>query len=82
MPPGCPHAFFNPGTEPAKMLFLVTPPGHEDYLQEIADHIAANFPPDPAEIAAIRSRHDIRQLTPLINRPRSQPSGTPRPAYD
>ena len=28
VPTGCPHAFANPGTVPARMLFLVSPPGH------------------------------------------------------
>jgi oxalate decarboxylase/phosphoglucose isomerase-like protein (cupin superfamily) len=69
VPAGCPHAFFNPGPEPAKMLFLVSPAGHELYLQELADLLATPGPPDQAEIAALRQRHDIHQLTPLMNRP-------------
>jgi hypothetical protein len=68
VPAGCPHAFFNPGSEPARMLFLVSPAGHETYLQELGSLLAAG-PPDPAEIAALRLRHDIHQLTPLTNRP-------------
>ena len=35
VPAGCPHAFANPGTTPARMIFLVSPPGHEYYLDEI-----------------------------------------------
>jgi len=31
VPAGCPHAFANPGRGPARMLFLVSPPGHEHY---------------------------------------------------
>ena len=31
VPAGCPHAFTNPGTTTAWMLFLVTPSGHEHY---------------------------------------------------
>jgi len=69
VPAGCPHAFFNPGSEPARMLFLVSPAGHEIYLQELADLLARGGPPDPAEIAALRRRHDIHQLTPLRNHP-------------
>jgi quercetin dioxygenase-like cupin family protein len=69
VPAGCPHAFFNPGPEPARMLFLVSPSGHELYLQELTDLLAAGGPPDQAEIAALRRRHDIEQLTPLSNRP-------------
>lgn len=68
VPAGCPHAFFNPGTEPARMIFLVSPAGHELYLQELSDLLAAGGPPDPDRIAALRKSHDIRQLTPLTVR--------------
>lgn len=67
VPAGCPHAFFNPGPEPARMLFIVSPAGHETYLQELTDLLAAAGPPDQAEIAALRHRHDIHQVTPLMN---------------
>jgi len=70
VPAGCPHAFFNPGPEPARMLFLVSPSGHEIYLQELTDLLAASTgPPDQAQITALRTRHDIQQLTPLTNHP-------------
>ena len=65
VPAGCPHAFANPGTVPARMLFLVSPPGHEHYLDEIGKQIADGGPPNPEMIADIRARHDIRQLTPM-----------------
>lgn len=68
VPAGCPHAFYNPTSQPARMLFLVSPAGHEIYLQELTDLLAAG-PPDPAEIAALRRRHDIEQPTPLMNHP-------------
>src|SRR6266700_2150469 len=51
VPAGCPHAFTNPGTVPARMLFLVTPPGHEYYLDELGKQIAQGGPPDPQVIA-------------------------------
>jgi mannose-6-phosphate isomerase-like protein (cupin superfamily) len=31
VPRGCPHAFANPGPGPARMIFLVSPSGHELY---------------------------------------------------
>ena len=65
VPAGCPHAFANPGTSPARMLFLVSPPGHELYLDEIGKAIGRGGPPDPAVIAEIRARHDIQQLTAM-----------------
>ncbi len=71
VPAGCPHAFANPGTTLARMLFLVSPPGHEHYLEEIGKQIGQGGPPDPAMIAEIRARHDIQQLTPMTaGRPR------------
>jgi oxalate decarboxylase/phosphoglucose isomerase-like protein (cupin superfamily) len=69
VPARCPHAFFNPGSEPARMLFLVSPAGHELYLQELTELLSASGPPDQAEIAALRARHDIHQLTPLTLHP-------------
>jgi mannose-6-phosphate isomerase-like protein (cupin superfamily) len=65
VPAGCPHAFANPGNTSARMLFFVSPPGHEHYLDEIGKTIAQGGPPDPAVIASIRARHDIEQLTPM-----------------
>ncbi|WP_127936843.1 hypothetical protein [Nonomuraea polychroma] len=41
VPAGCPHAFFNAEPMPARMLFMVSPSGHEDYLQELAERPAA-----------------------------------------
>jgi hypothetical protein len=72
VPAGCPHAFFNPGPQPARMLFLVSPAGHEIYLQELTDLLAAGGRPDQAEISALRRRHDIHQLTPLTSHPLGQ----------
>ena len=68
VPAGCPHAFFNPNPEPARMLFMVSPAGHERYLRELNELLAAPGPPDQARIAQLRLRHDIHQLTPLTNR--------------
>jgi mannose-6-phosphate isomerase-like protein (cupin superfamily) len=66
VPAGCPHAFTNPGTAPARMIFVVTPPGHEIYMRELGELIARPGPPGPDEIAALRARHDIEQLTPMV----------------
>jgi quercetin dioxygenase-like cupin family protein len=70
VPPGCPHAFANPHATPARLLFLVAPSGHEEYLAEIGRSLAgAGGPPDPEVIAGIRARHDIEQLTPMRRGP-------------
>ena len=65
VPAGCPHAFANPGTGPARMLFLTAPSGHERYLTELAALIAHPGPSLPAAIAELRARYDIDQLTPM-----------------
>ena len=69
VPAGCPHAFANPGTVPARMLFLVSPSGHEHYLDEIGELIGRGGPLDPAAIAEVRAWHDIHQLTPMAITP-------------
>jgi len=48
------------------MLFQVSPPGHEHYFEEMGELLADSEPPDQAAIAALRARHDIHQLTPLV----------------
>lgn len=65
VPTGCPHAFANPGSAPARMIFSVAPPGHEKYLEELAALIGQGGPPDQNAIARLRAQHDIQQLTPL-----------------
>jgi oxalate decarboxylase/phosphoglucose isomerase-like protein (cupin superfamily) len=71
VPAGCPHAFANRGQLPARMLFLVAPAGHEHYLGELGQlmrggQAAGGQPPTPEAVAALRARHDIHQITPLI----------------
>jgi oxalate decarboxylase/phosphoglucose isomerase-like protein (cupin superfamily) len=69
VPAGCPHAFFNPGETPARMLFAVAPSGHETYLRELGELLSTGTAPDQAAIEELRLRHDIHQLSPLLNRP-------------
>jgi oxalate decarboxylase/phosphoglucose isomerase-like protein (cupin superfamily) len=70
VPRGCPHAFANPGPGPARMVFLVSPSGHEHYQKELAELVASAAGPLDAAIAELRARHDIEQLTPpVLGRP-------------
>lgn len=64
VPSGRAHAFANPGRTPVRMLFLVTPSGHEEYLEQVGAMVGRGAP-DPAEMAALRARYDIEQLTPM-----------------
>jgi len=76
IPPGCPHAFSNPTSEPARVLFQAAPSGHEDYLEELAALLReAERKPHPAAVAELRRRHDIEQLTALRNPPQHAHAG-------
>ena len=66
VPTGVPHAFANPGDEPATFLFQQAPGGHEEYFRELAEILRrSGGSPDADEVDRMRSRHDIEQLTPL-----------------
>jgi mannose-6-phosphate isomerase-like protein (cupin superfamily) len=68
VPSGKPHAFRNGTSEPVRMLFLNSPsPHHERYFEEIAEIWAAGS--DPEAVRRMRSRYDLRQLTPLRYEP-------------
>jgi oxalate decarboxylase/phosphoglucose isomerase-like protein (cupin superfamily) len=70
VPRGCPHAFANPGPASARMIFLVSPPGHEHYQRELAELVASATGLLDEPIAELRARYDIEQLTPqMIPRP-------------
>lgn len=73
VPAGCPHAFANPTSSPTRMLFLVTPSGHENYLDKLGEIVTQGGPPDQAAISQLRADNDIEQLTPML------PGGVARP---
>ncbi|HZQ37520.1 MAG TPA: cupin domain-containing protein [Dehalococcoidia bacterium] len=66
VPAGCPHAFANPGTSPARVFFQVAPPGHERYFEELGEILSPGGPPNQEAIAELRHRYDTEQLTPLV----------------
>jgi len=78
VPPGCPHAFYNPGPEPARMLFQFAPTEHERYFAELSRILDQDAAPDPDEIRALRARHGIEQWTPLRPGTADLPSGAGR----
>ncbi len=45
-PRGIPHAFWNPGDEPARILEVITPSGFEDFFEAIGDIFAVPGEPD------------------------------------
>ena len=57
-PRGVPHAFWNAGDQPARILETITPGGFEDYFADQAPLLAA-FPPDPAALGATAARYGL-----------------------
>jgi len=57
-PRGLPHAFWNAGDAPARLLELISPPGFESYFTEMAELFASGVP-DPTRGEAIRQRYGL-----------------------
>jgi len=66
IPRGTVHAYLNPGSEPARMLVLVTPGGiHEQFLEEVGDRAGrAAWEPDMARLLAVAPKYGIEFLRP------------------
>jgi quercetin dioxygenase-like cupin family protein len=56
-PRGIPHAMWNVGPEPARVLEVVAPGGLEDYFEELAPALRAKMP--PAEYDALAARYGL-----------------------
>lgn len=67
VPPGAAHSFGNSGTEPARMLLISAPPGHEKYFDELAELVAQAGRPDPDVLAKLRAKYDTIQISSLTN---------------
>ncbi len=59
IPPGVPHTFSNPGSEPVRLLNILAPGGFEGYFHEVA---AAGRTIDAAEGSQIASKYDFRAI--------------------
>lgn len=57
-PRGVPHAFWNAGDTPARLLEVITPGGFEGYFEEIAALLAPS-PPDLAALGALAARYGL-----------------------
>jgi quercetin dioxygenase-like cupin family protein len=57
-PRGVPHAFWNAGDEPARLLELISPAGFENYFRELAPLLAAPEP-DEAAIGEVLVRYEL-----------------------
>ena len=57
-PRGIPHAFWNAGDEPARLLEIISPAGFENYFRELAPLLAAE-PRDEAAIGEVVARYKL-----------------------
>jgi quercetin dioxygenase-like cupin family protein len=78
-PRGVPHAFWNAGDRPARLLEIVSPGGFESYFEELAPLFPADGPPDAEGIAALQERYglttDFSSLERLIREHGLTPAG-------
>jgi quercetin dioxygenase-like cupin family protein len=60
-PRGIPHAFWNPGDTPARLLEILTPAGFERYFEELAAALIASDggQPDQQQVSAIQERYGL-----------------------
>jgi mannose-6-phosphate isomerase-like protein (cupin superfamily) len=65
VPAGCPHAFANPTSKPARLLVQSYPaPDHEHYFDELCQVISTGQP-DFTAVQKLRERYGVTQITPL-----------------
>lgn len=57
-PRGVPHAFWNAGDEPARLLEIISPAGFENYFRELAPLLAATHR-DEAAIGKVVERYEL-----------------------
>jgi hypothetical protein len=55
-----------PAKQPAWLLLVMSPPGHERYFEELAGILSVGGQPDSDAIAELRRRHDTKQLSALV----------------
>jgi quercetin dioxygenase-like cupin family protein len=63
IPPGVPHNIANSSDRPARMIMTVSPPGHEEYFEELVKLVTLGGQSDA--IAELRARFDTQQLSTL-----------------
>ena len=58
-PRGIPHAFWNPGPEPASVLEMVAPGGFEQYFFELGELFESGRVTDPAVFGALTAKYGL-----------------------
>src|SRR5215831_1085592 len=62
-PRGIPHAFWNPGPEPARLLEIIAPSGFERYFMQIAALVNKNMSRDDETIAKLADEYGLTYHT-------------------
>ncbi len=58
-PRGVPHAFWNAGPEPARLLEIIAPAGFEHYFVQLAALLHRDGPPDDAAIEQLATQYGL-----------------------
>jgi quercetin dioxygenase-like cupin family protein len=59
-PRGVPHAFWNAGDAPARLLEVITPGGFERYFEQLGEVLGASSgPPDLQRLTAVAAEHGL-----------------------
>jgi quercetin dioxygenase-like cupin family protein len=58
-PRGVPHAFWNAGDVPARLLEVITPGGFEGYFERLSEILTVPGPPDLAALGAVAAEHGL-----------------------
>jgi len=67
-PRGVPHAFWNAGDAPARLIEMVSPAGFEAYFADMAPILNADGPPDLEAIGAVQARYGLSMDRTSIGR--------------
>jgi mannose-6-phosphate isomerase-like protein (cupin superfamily) len=53
------HTFWNAGSEPARILEVISPAGFEGYFEEMIDLLLQGGPPDPTALAVLAASYGL-----------------------
>ena len=71
-PRGVSHTFWNPGSQPARLLEIIAPAGFESYFEEMPRVLNAGGPPDLQQVASIAEKYgmtyQMEQIPELVTK--------------
>ena len=76
------HTFWNDGSEPARILEMISPAGFEGYFDEMVELLQQTGPPEPSALMAIATRYGLevdRQSIPHLTEEYGLHFGAPAP---